>query len=170
VIKNEVLSIKENFTQARELDETEKAQFYSNWYYSGIRIAVSLPAYRSAEALSEKFKIPEDKVREILQFLVQVGLVEQQDGQFKVGSRFTMINRDSPFVNNHRRNWRLKALENLTSPQGDAIHMSAPFSLSLDNYEFVHREILAFIDRISKEIQVGTAEEVACLNVDWFKF
>lgn len=169
-IKNEVLSIKEHFAQARELTEPEKAQFYSNWYYSGIRLAVSLPDYRTVDSISERFQIPEEKVREILQFLLHVGLIEEKDGLFRAGSRFTMITRESPFVNNHRRNWRLKALENLTSPGADTVHMSAPFGLSKDNYEFVHREILAFVERISKEIQGGVAEELACLNVDWFKF
>lgn len=169
-IKNEVLSIKENFAQARELTEPEKAQFYSNWYYSGIRLAVSIPDYRTVEAISQKFLIPEDKVREILQFLMQVGLIEEKDGLFRAGSRFTMITRESPFVNNHRRNWRLKALENLTAPPKDAIHMSVPFGLSCESYEFVHREILAFTDRISKEIQTGLSQELACLNIDWFKF
>lgn len=169
-IKKAVLSIKDRFAESRELNETEKAQFYSNWYYSGVRLAISIPKFSSPEYISKRFGIPEEKLHEILSFLLKVGLVEENNGVFKAGSRFTMITRDSPFVNNHRRNWRIKALENLTAPPANSVHVSAPFSLSEKNYEFVHREILTFIDRISKEIQSGNAEELACLNVDWFKF
>jgi uncharacterized protein (TIGR02147 family) len=170
LLKKEFYSIKESHIPARELDETEKAQFYSNWYYSGIRLIVNLPEKNNVEAISNHFKIDEIQVRKVLEFLIRTGLVVDKDGQFESGSRFTLITKDSPFVNNHRRNWRLKALENLTSPQVDSVHMSATYSISKDSYEFVHREILAFIEKISKDISQGKAEELACLNLDWFKF
>ena len=154
----------------RELDETQKAQFYSNWFYSGIRIITSIPGKQTPHKIAEHFHMTENQVRDVLDFLLRVGLVVESNGVFTVGPRFTMITRESPFVNNHRRNWRLKALEHLNSPALDTVHISAPYSISASDYEWVHKKIMTLIEESSKKISQGNPEHLACLNIDWFRF
>lgn len=169
-LQEESKTMKGRHTSDRELDETQKAQFYSNWYYSGVRLLATIPGKNTPDKIAEHFQLPETQVREILEFLLRVGMVTESNGTFAIGSRFTMITRDSPFVNNHRRNWRLKALENLNSPAADTVHMSAPYSISAADYEWVHKKIMTLIEESSKKIFTGQAEHLACLNIDWFKF
>ena len=46
----------------RDLDETSKARFYSEWIYSGIRLLTSIPKFQTDEAISKKLSIPLEKL------------------------------------------------------------------------------------------------------------
>jgi hypothetical protein len=95
------------------VDVGAQALFYSNWTYSAVRIASSIPKHHSPEAIAELLKIERSEVVRIAEFLVSLGLCVRHPKGYDLGPSSTMLSADSPFINNHRRNWRLKGLENL---------------------------------------------------------
>jgi uncharacterized protein (TIGR02147 family) len=155
---------------SRELGDHEKSIFYSNWFYSGVRILTTIDGKNTPDAIAEYFGLSRAKVHEILNFLMSVGLVKEQNGTFSVGVASTYVDSTSKFVNGHRRNWRLKAMEKFTEPSEDDLFYSNPHSISQQDYEAARAELAQVIQKHTKRVAGSDPEVLACLNVDFFKF
>jgi uncharacterized protein (TIGR02147 family) len=153
-----------------EITDLDKGVFYSNWYYSGVRLLTSIKDYQNAEAIASYFGLGRKKFTEILSFLVKTGLCTQNGGVIKMGIKSTHVADDSEFVNSHRRNWRLKAMESFSKSKKDNFFYSSPMSLSKADAEAFRLRILEVIKDLSKTVKDSPAEKLMCFNVDWFEF
>lgn len=165
----EQFNIQSRVVEHRELNQEEKALFYSDWKYSGIRLLTSIPNYNNVERVSEYFGIQRDQAKKIIDFLVSSGLCVDEKGGLSIGVASTHISKDSEFVNNHRRNWRLKALQ-VIDEKKEGLHYSSPVSLSHVDYKNISERMVDWISEFSKTISTSKEEKVACLNIDWFEF
>ncbi len=152
-----------------ELDDSEKALYYSDWAYVGVRALSSIPKYKNLDAIAEYFDMPRAKVNQILDFLLKTNLCKKENGELQVGTSFTHLSQDSPFVNIHRRNWRLKAIEHLGKKK-EGLYYSSAVSLSQSDKKWIHEKLLDTISQVSKRVGPSEEEELACLNIDWFGF
>jgi uncharacterized protein (TIGR02147 family) len=153
----------------KEFSEEAKAVFYSDWKYSAIRLASSIPHNNTVEGLAKRLLISEEKVREILQFLLEHNLCKQEKNGYSLGAQSTMLPTSSPFINNHRRNWRIKALESMGSNEERDLHYSALASISKHDREKLRKAFLEMIMKFVEEAKNSPAEELFCLNLDWFR-
>lgn len=169
-LREEAQKIKNLVDGREELSEPDRAIFYSNWYYSGVRILSSIEGYQSVDKIAEYFGMSKEKVGGIVSFLLKCGLCVNDDGKIKPGARSTHVPADSYFVNNHRNNWRSKAREKLTEPGTNDIFYSSPLSISEADAELVKKQILQFIKDLSKRVVDSPSEKLMCINIDWFKF
>lgn len=167
--QKESLSVKSRLAPHTELTEIQKAQFYSNWYYSGLRVLASIEGFQTAERMAERSQLPISLVRQALAFLKESELIKESGGVYSVENKVTFIGKDSPFLNNHRRNWRLKALETIAKPSEKASFISAPLSLSREDFEWVQGQIAQLTQQISERVSKSKPEVPACLNLDWFE-
>lgn len=168
-LRDEAQRIK-NLVQGKDvLSDADKAIFYSSWFYSGVRILVSIPGYQTVDAISQYFGLDRNKVGEIVSFLVSKGLVIEEKGKLRLGQRSTHIADDSPLVNNHRRNWRLKAIEKFPTPSAADLFYVSLVSISEKDAEIVKKEILELIKKFSARVNPSSEEKLMCLNVDWFE-
>lgn len=170
-IRSESEKIK-NIVQGKEvLSEADKGIFYSNWYYSGVRILTSMERYQTVDAIARYFGLSRSKVGEIVSFLVQSGLcIQGEGGRVTRGPKSTHVGESSPFVNNHRRNWREKARERFTNPGEEDLFYSSPVALSKGDSEKFRKELLEMIKKFSQQVADSPEETTMCLNIDWFKF
>ena len=76
----------------------------------------------------------------------------------------------SPFVNSHRRNWRLKAIEKFPKPGEQDLFYSGPYSLSEKDYDWLRKELVKLISTVSARVGDSPPEKLACLNLDFFEF
>ncbi len=161
-----------NLVQGREeLSDVDKGMFYSNWYYSGVRLLSSIEKFQTTEAIAGYFGLSRAKVGEIVSFLVTTGLcVQDSSGRIKMGPKATHVSSTSEFVNSHRKSWRDKAREKFTEPGEDDLFYSSPVSLSKKDAEIFRKELLELIKNFSKQVADSPAEQLMCLNIDWFKF
>jgi uncharacterized protein (TIGR02147 family) len=169
-LRREAFNLKNRVVEHRELTENEKGIFYSNWFYSGIRLLSSLDGYSSVDAIAKRFELSPALVRQVVEFLVSKGLCSMDGERIQFGITATYVDRSSPFVNGHRRNWRIKALEHLAEPQENDVFYSGPYSLSSADAELIRRELIGLIGRISAKVGASPPERLMCLNVDWFGF
>jgi uncharacterized protein (TIGR02147 family) len=162
--------LKSRLPQERELTETEKSVFYSNWLYSGISLATSLPKLNSVESLAEHFDLPLSKINQIVEFLIRYGLVNEKHSQLSMGTQNTHLEASSPLVARHHSNWRLRGLAKMDAVEREELFFTGPMSLSKEMIETIRRDLVAFIDQTMKAVKDSPSEELACLNIDWFKF
>jgi hypothetical protein len=112
-----------------------------------------------------------NKVREIVNFLVEAGLCTEVDGKIGVGLVNTYLEPTSVFANNHRRNWRLKSMEKMKEPGTNDLFFTAPFSASKEDIKIIKQEMLEVIEKtFKKRLAESPAEKVACLVIDYFEF
>jgi uncharacterized protein (TIGR02147 family) len=165
--------------EGRDLNEVEKARFYSSWHYSAVRLMTSLQGGRDIDTLSDALKIRRSRVAEIMDFLLEHGLcIREEDAGFGMGPARIHIDARSPFVNQHHRNWRLRNMaqaERLFPKQGgetslhEPLVFTAPMTLSSADYRKVHQMLLALIDEISRIVKNSAPECLASFAMDWMR-
>lgn len=162
--------LKKRLKQDIQLTEETKAIFYSNWYYSGIRLLSSIEHYNSSDLIAEYFDLPLSTVNQVLEFLLRTGLCLQERGKLKMGPKSTHLESTSPLVTRHHMNWRVKGMEKMGRISSQELFVSLPCSVSEESIFLIRKELIEAIERITNHIDHAKEEQLACLNIDWFKF
>lgn len=167
---NESKSIKSRIHEHKEISENDKARFYSDWYYSAIRMASAIPKFESVDHIAEHFGLNRSVIQKAVTFLLETGLCVEKNGQLQVGPQSTHLTSDSPLINNHRRNWRIKGLEQINHRFEEDLFYSSPMSLSEEDFVLIREELVSVITKVLKKVQKSPEQKLACLNIDWFSF
>lgn len=170
-IKKESLKVSKVVSATTELSDVDKGQFYSSWIYSGIRLYCSLGRGKRIEEIHQAF--PEyhaNELNEIVEFLLQRQLIIKTGLVYELGMQRTFVPKGSPFLRQHQTNWRIRAVERSSFITDDELMFTAPLSISEAGFKKVRRELQDWIKHISENlISYGDAEQVACLNIDFFR-
>ena len=152
------------------LTDADKAIFYSNWYYSAIRVLTSVPGFQRADVIAEHLGLPRGLVNQVLTFLVSTGLcLEGKDGLFRVGPQRTLLESDSPLVSRHHANWRNRMIEQYPRMQSHEFAFTAPLSISEKGFLQVRTELANLVEKISQIVSEEEPEKFVCLNIDWLQ-
>lgn len=165
-LRKQAKSIVNRVKHKNVLSEEDKATFYSDWKYCGMRLACDLEQIVNIKDLSELFKVDENSIKSILEFLMTRGLVKSNSGNLEIGPSSTHISKASPMVKNHHRNWRLKALESLDNLDDNEIMYTAPMTTSKEVYKNLNKKILKLIDEFVEEASNADGEDLYYLNID----
>lgn len=143
--------------------------YYSAWYYSAIHILVSIPEYRSVDAISRRLQLNSSIVKAALEFLSSFGFVKP-NGKYWIyaGSELHVPN-NSPLVQLHHNNWRQRAVTDAQSNQAGVVHFTAVQSLSKEDAENIKNSALEFIENSIRLAGPSSSEELVCLTLDFFK-
>lgn len=155
--------------QHEHLSETQAARFYSSWHYSAIRLGADIEGRSGLPALAAALQIPETELKRKLDFLVENGLIDLRNGDFCLGPSKTHIGADSPFVNNHHRNWRDLACQQREKRKEQNLFVTAPHTLSKKSFLEMREEIIKFCSSQFSVISESKPEKLACLNLDYFE-
>ncbi len=178
-LRNELLEMKKEMQKkslqlasriqaSKELTDAQKAVFYSSWIYSAIQIATSLKQVVDFEFLCKRFKLSSDRVREVLTFLKEAGLIIEYEGSLRPGVKSTHLAKGSPFLVKHHANWRIKALEKSEILSEDELMYSVNFSLSYDDFKKLREQMVEFIQKFLRTVHASPEEDVAQFNLDFF--
>ena len=159
--------LSERIRHEKSLSEREKLIFYSQWYYSGVRLLTSIEGKNSIDVIAESLKLSRTKVAQIVEFLLATGLCVEEKGRIKIGPQSTHVGNDSPMVLRHHLNWRLKAMSQFAVPQDHELVFTGPVTLSQEACVEVKKRILALIDEWGEIVDEARPEKLACLNIDW---
>lgn len=154
----------------RELTDTQRAVFYADWYYSGVRLVATLPGCGRIEPIAERLGLPRQHVANVIQFLVANGLLKEAEDGFAMSPQRTHLDTNSPFVRSHHRNWRLKAMARHETLGRDELAFTAPLTIARSDVAVVRAELQATIERVSATVAATEPDTLACLNIDWVTF
>jgi uncharacterized protein (TIGR02147 family) len=168
-LKKSASDLQKRMGESKDLDENAKAQFYSHWIYSATRLATSIEDYQSIDEISKRLKIPRATIRTILDFLFTHGLVKIENEKYKMAIQSTHLSANSPLVIRHHQNWRLKAFGKMENIEADELFFTSPVSIAKKDIPLVREKLVQALDEVFKVIDPSKEEELACLNIDWFK-
>lgn len=167
VLRTQSEKVEKRISKERELDEATKAVFYSQWYYSGVRLVTALDGCNTVDAISERLRLPRSQVTRVVEFLVENGLCAYRDGKLQYGPQSTHVNADSPLVARHHSNWRLKAMENFEGLNSSELVFTSPVAVSQKDALTIRRRLLETIEDWARISDQSPSERLMCLNIDW---
>lgn len=155
----------------KTLSESHKAVFYSSPLYSAIRLFTSLGNDgKSLGEICERFEISRSRAAKIINFLVEAGLCIEKSDRYFLGVQKTHLEKDSPHLLKHHSNWRSRATVYSETLADNELMYTAPVSLSKKDFDVLREEMVSFIKSFLDKVHQSPAEEVACLNLDFFWF
>ena len=169
VLRRSGMQLEERISHEKKLSETQKAIFYSQWFYSGIRLISSIEGRNNIESMSEMLKLPRSVVAQAVSFLIETGLCVEQNGQIRIGPMSTHVGNDSAMVVRHHLNWRLKIMNQLATPRDHELAFTGPAVISHEACVEIKKKILMLIDDWGHEVDQAKEQKLVCLNVDWFE-
>jgi len=160
--------IKNRVSQDIHLSEKDKAQFYSHWHYSAVRLLTDVPGLEMPSAIANYLEIPISRVTEVLEFLVRSRMCMLENGKFKMAVRNTHLGSDSPWIYSRQLQWRQKAIQAMESSPKAAVFYTGPMVLSKSDVQWVRDHLVTAIGKITDRAKQSPSEEMMCLNIDWF--
>lgn len=154
--------------QRNVLTEEQRAAFYSVWYYLAAQIALTIPGWRTPEALAKKLGLTAHRVAEVLQFLMEAGLVKKEGPHFVPTETQIRLGKDSLHILKHHTNWRLKAMESLEHETLNDLHYSSVVSLSEKDVVRIKNMLLDQLQENLKVIKDSKEEKLYSFNIDFF--
>lgn len=168
VLNTAAQSLKNRVKHQKFTDE-DKATFYSQWYYSAVRLGVSIPSWNSISSIATQLNLDRQIVAKIIEFLLKNKLIVESNGRLQMGPQITHIGHDSPFVIRHHSNWRLKSLQAMESITDEDLHYTGPMALSQSAATIIRKQLIELVEKSTKLASNSDSEVLRCLNIDWFK-
>ncbi|MGZ6442070.1 MAG: DUF4423 domain-containing protein [Pseudobdellovibrionaceae bacterium] len=108
------------------------------------------------------------KTAEIMDFLKASQLVNENNGKFTMGTQSTHLESSSPHIHKHHSNWRIRAIQASENLSDEELMYTVNVSLSKADFIVLREELVTLIKSFLKKVHDSPAEEIACLNLDWF--
>lgn len=154
--------------EAPKLNELA-AEYYSSWEFCAIHILTSIPEFQKIEKIADKLRLPLKFTEGCLEKLVQWGLVKKERDLFLWTSGNIHIPSNSPLVQLHHKNWREKSIEDARLNPEESLHFSSIYSVSQSDIEGIKQQCLDLIKSYNSTAAQSGAEELVCLNLDFFR-
>jgi uncharacterized protein (TIGR02147 family) len=154
---------------ARNLSPEASIQYYSQWYYAAIHILVTIPKFRTTDEITKVLGLNKQVVEKAVMFLVSNGLLTQEKGKLVPGETQLHLSKDSKLVFQKHQNWRLRAIESLTSESfNEDFHYSTVSSLSQKDVQKIKSMLLEVVEKYVATVKPSKEEELFAFTVDFF--
>lgn len=165
-IKEKALSI-ERVSPQNELSEEDTLQYYNDWRNSMIHMAVTIPKFRSVEALVERLQIPENEVLEKLQFLTRLNLCRKvTDRYYEPGEMRIHLKKSTAYSKTAAIMMRLHNLEKMNMLKKNDMNFSANFTISHEKFELLKSRFRDVIKDINESLVDDEPESLFSLTID----
>jgi uncharacterized protein (TIGR02147 family) len=149
--------------------DKEKSVFYSEWYYSAIRLLCALPQLDTIPALAAHLGLPIGRTKQVMEFLVSCGLCVQEKDSYKMGPSTTHIGSDDPLVFRHHQNWRQQAARRFMEYpylEDDELCVTIPCTTSPETMTKLRKLLMEAVLKITEQIDTSKEEHLAFVNID----
>lgn len=157
-----------NRVKHQKFSDEDKATFYSQWYYSAVRLGISIPSLGTVSAIADHLKLDRPLIAKVVEFLLRHKLIVQDQVGMKMGPQVTHVGHDSPFVNRHHTNWRLKSLQAMENITDLDLYYTGPMALSENAANEIRKLLVDLVEKSTKKAANSDSEVLRCLNIDWF--
>jgi uncharacterized protein (TIGR02147 family) len=151
-------------------EESKNNFFYSSWIWLALHIVLTIPRFRTVQAISHRFKLDVHFVQDCLQKLAERGMATCNDyGEWKTELGDIHLGQDSNMLPIHHQHWRNRAAQEILFPQAESIHFSNVFSISQNDFQQLRELTFRYIDHQQNIISPSSEEEIYCFTLDFFK-
>lgn len=142
--------------------------YYSHWLHAAIHMALTVTGLQTIASLSRRFRLPQDSVNNVLQQLIDFGLVEKKSERFLAKNAVVHLPKKSPLNQFNHSNWRQYAVHKAIQSNPEDLHYTAIYSLSKEDVKKLQAMILSFIEDTRRVVAPSKEEEVIALLIDYF--
>lgn len=152
------------------LSEEDRQKFFSSWIYSAVKLLLAIPECRTVSQISERLRQPQDRIKNILNFLVKTGLAKQDGDLFIGGPTHIHLDNNSPLIANHHSNWRKRAMDKhpFLSTSHELAY-SGCFALSKSDVIQIRTMLIEQIKELRKVSDPSPSQVLYALNMDWIE-
>lgn len=168
-LRSRALNLSNRLDTKNELSETDRAQFYSSWIYTYLRLLSAIDEFSTEQAMAKASGLPLSAVRIALEFLISRGLCLEQHGKIRYGPTRTYLEAASPLVTTHHLNWRRKTAERFDLLRAVDLVFTYPVAMSEKDFLIVREKLVQFIEEFKNTVTPSPSENLYCLNMDWLK-
>jgi uncharacterized protein (TIGR02147 family) len=163
-------NLKERFQVKSTLNREDQATYYSSWHYLAVHVALSIPKLQAEERIATTLGIQRSHVREILRFLIGVGLAQSdsKSGRLRIGNARLHLEKDSNWIARHHGNWRLQAIQSIERKSDEDLHYSAVVSLSETDATRLKELWIRTLEKFNEEVASSPEETLRCITIDFF--
>ena len=119
-------------------------------------------------AIADHLKLDRPLIAKVVEFLLKHKLIIQEQGRMNMGPQVTHVGHDSPFVNRHHTNWRLKSLQAMENITDLDLYYTGPMALSENAAKEIRKLLVDLVEKSTKKAANSDSEVLRCLNLDWF--
>lgn len=163
------LVIRERLGKTHELTQAQQSKYYSSWIYAATNVALSIPELQDRDLLAKKLGLTTEKLIDVLDFLISVGLAVEKDGKLVSGPAHIHLGADSDLITRHHANWRLQAMKAIDNFNQQNMHYSAVVSLSAKDFKEIKDKLISTVQALTITISTSREEKLCVLNLDWFE-
>ncbi|HWU43812.1 MAG TPA: TIGR02147 family protein, partial [Bdellovibrio sp.] len=168
-IQKDRKEIKSRITTTRSLTTEEQLQYYEGWIFTAIHMCTLVPRLRTPAAMKDYLNLPTTQIKDALETLLKLGLVNQQSGQYFSTQKRIHLGEKGLTLKKHHSNWRLQSINSLDRKQSDELHYTSIMSISKSAAEEIKQIILKSIQDCEPVIKAAKDECVVALAVDLFE-
>lgn len=167
-MRDERLNIKKRL-DAGEISERDRDRYYSSYLYSAIHVMTAIPQYSRVEALAEGLRLPISQIKEFVEFMVRVGVLEDKGGKLSPTSKHVHLGSNNELVLRHHTNWRFHTISSLQMLDKENLHYSACMSLAQDDAFKVKESLLQNLKANVALISDSREEVPYVLSFDFYR-
>lgn len=164
--KDERLSLKNRVTSNRTLSEVDQAKYYGSWYFAAIHVAVSINHLKKMESIAQVLRLPQNLVNEVLEFLVQIGILKRVGYEYRQGEASLYLDAGSAFIQRHHLNWRVRAIQSLDHVKKEDLHYSGVITCSIEDISKIREAMVAAIQSIRSQVKESKDETLYFYTMD----
>lgn len=152
----------------KNLRPVDQQVYYSSWHYAAVHILLTIKEFQRIEDISKRLNLPREKVIEILNFLVATGLAKNLGTHYEPGVTRIHLSKDSPQIQRHHTNWRLRAIEAIDQNLDKNLHFSTVVSMSTKDVPVIREILIKAIEDCRKVIKDSKEEQLESICIDLF--
>ncbi|MCB9094599.1 MAG: TIGR02147 family protein [Halobacteriovoraceae bacterium] len=168
-IKTKLNLIESNIPEFRTIPEKFQTLFYSNWIYSAVFVALSIPTYSSIDAVAAKLNLPLDIVNKVISDLSKMKLIKMESNKIKTTEKSIFLKKESPLRLVNHLNWRHKAIEDIARNHSSSVHYTDLFAISTKDIAKIKKMLLNFISESKSIVQKSNEEELVAFSCDFYQ-
>lgn len=168
--KLQAKQISERLKVRAEISDESKSIYYSSWHYTGLRNLVGSGEISRPDQVAKRLHTTPEKANEVLQFLIDSGLLIHDRKGLAVSQKRLHIGKASHHVNKHHQNWRMQGFNRMENKNNNDLFFTFPFSIASEDVEKMRSLLLNIITEVNKVVEQTTPSTVRCLNIDFFEF
>lgn len=159
----------ENKHEMNVLSPIHQSVYFSKWYYSAIRLLVSISKYQTRPALSERLNLPLSTITDAVETLMKLGLIHEKNGKLNLLEKNITLKHDSPYRALMHLNMRNRAIHSLSSPEPRDYHTTYGMAMNMKSFEKLRKAIVDTLKENDEMIENSPEEEAFALTIDLFK-
>lgn len=161
--------IQSRVKSTEQISESDQAKYFSSWIYGAIHAALTIPELQTRQALAKRLRLPMKVIDQYLDFLIGLGIAEQNSDKIQAGKTRIHINNANPNILKHHSNWRTRCLQALERQEEADQHYTCVMSISRKDAEKIKSMWLEFLSKIEPVITASPEEEIFGITWDLFR-